>query len=330
MGSKQPNKSLEEIKNRMLGDYLRRLIAGENIILSGMCNKAYGGSQGAFSLVLSEINKSFAASSSAGIDMYNAIKIDSKTRSGVYFYNYFDLDTLVSYYTFLQKIVETIPAVKEKNYHRYLCSDDISFALKESTDWLLKNQNTPATHFYNRNEPIKPLLTSDGKFAPVRTMSLTVFDKKYPNEKYCQTVLDDYIEKSHNMEEDVIEFDGQTYYVERAIDYISYPDMRPIQYIEAHSKTSKLIGYVDPFGNSYVGGVSNEDGDFAFYSDGATVYRDRTNAVIKTDKIFRRSRNKNFKFTSSRNMSSNSLSKSNPDSNTKLDDDIDTDDTPLK
>lgn len=124
------------------------------------------------------------------------------SRRSMPIYDYFDLDTLYSYYKFIENIFSNGGGGKRFFY----TVQDFDKALQKAKLMLLSNEGIDVSGYYNLNDPIKCLTKSitmtNGKkrevFAPERTMSPTEFVKKYGNlYSECEANLDKYMKEKH-------------------------------------------------------------------------------------------------------------------------------------
>lgn len=121
------------------------------------------------------------------------------SRQGVPIYDYFDLDTLYSYYKFIEKIFKTNNGGK-KYFHTI---QDFENSLKSAKLMLVGNEGIQTSGYYDSKNPItcltKTITMANGKnrevFAPEKTLSPTEFVKKFGNGLYvdCEDNLDAYM-----------------------------------------------------------------------------------------------------------------------------------------
>lgn len=209
-------------------------------------------------------------------------------------YNYFDLDTLISYGRFLQKVVETIEKTSYGRFRNRITTREFTDAINVSREWLVKNSGTELTHGYNPNRPIGYLKDENGRLAPEGTMSLKDFDKKY-TEEACEKALEDYIEfgLEHGK---IISFDGKRFAVNEKKTYRTYPEEYDVNFIRASGRAGEIWGYVDLDDRPYYGNVYTFDGDnYQFYDVAEGIeYKEKRNDTGKIksfDKIYRRPTN---------------------------------------
>lgn len=106
-------------------------------------------------------------------------------------YNYFDLDTLVAYYKFLDILFEEIQAESERRRRNFTTADDINVALYKTSEYMIRNKRTEDSGYYkgyavletDRYGRLSPLKTNNNKVKNKIAYYLSALEE-YFNDKY--------------------------------------------------------------------------------------------------------------------------------------------------
>lgn len=206
-------------------------------------------------------------------------------------YNYFDLDTLVSYGRFLQKALENVNAVAASNPRGRIPTRSFFSAIDAAQTWMMKNKGKMETGCYDPDHPVGLLRDENRRLAPESTISMQDFDKRY-NETVCEEALEDYIDFGLEHGE-LISHNGKKYEIRTVNHHRTYPDDYSVRFIRACRRDGMLYGYVDQSNAPYFGDVYNiEDDQFVYYdtADGLDVMdKSNTPGVKSFGKLYRRS-----------------------------------------
>lgn len=290
MATKKTTLDPIKVKEKMLKAYMRRQVSGMGSLihqigyLSGMESRD----------IYNAISENFAnprgyrrEDSALGIiddDIRNVHKSQAV-------YNYFDLDTLISYGRYLQKALENVNAVAATKPRGRVSSRDFFSAISGAGSWMVKNRSKMETGGYDPDRPIGYLRDENGKLAPESTISMQDFDKRY-SEEVCEEALEDYMDFGLEHGE-LYSYAGKKYEIRTENTHRSYPDDYTIRFIRGCRRDGMLLGYIDQSGNPFFGDIYDiVDDQFVYYdtADGLEVL-DRSNApsVKKFNKLYRKS-----------------------------------------
>lgn len=270
----------EEIfDEKMLRQYMKRQISGKNSIIAGLTHKFACSHREIYSMIHSNFIKGALGqdhSYSVLNRLYRDIELNKTKKFTVY--NYFDLDTLIAYQSYLQYIVDEMDNNKIKNGRRYPIREDFLNAIKSAPNWLKDNQNTETTGYYDYYNPVS-FLEDSGYLRPEKTMSQVDFEKKYNmadaedklykylDAKHKKPVVkeiaeeDPVFEKEAKLEGEQLTYDSQEYNIIRQDIYYDR-DCFPIRNIYAYCREGRdtLIGTFDLSGKVYYGELYNSEG----------------------------------------------------------------------
>lgn len=282
----KPKLDATMFKEKMLEEYMRRQVSGMG---SWISERAY-----AVGIEPKDmydfLNESFCNPTGMPRATSPLGKIDEDImyrHKGKAVYNYFDLDTLISYGRFLQKVQDNMYMASYGRARNKITSKDISDSVNMARDFMVKNGGTFATHFYNPNKPISCNKDIYNRLDPRSTMTPTNFKKKY-DESVCEEALNEYLDfgLEHGK---LITLGDKKYEVISQENYYGIGDM-PIRYIRAGRRDSMILGYMDMENRLYSGKVFKLEDDEMVYVDtaeGIEIF-DKENApkVKKFDKLY--------------------------------------------
>ncbi len=279
-----------QVKEKMLKAYMSRQVSGMGTLINGIAY-AYGIESRDVYNALAEgfANPRGYRRENSALGIIDDDIRDVHKYQGVY--NYFDLDTLISYGRFLQKALDGVTELKEKRLERKDFRMSFFSVINGAQSWMLKNKGKVETGYYDPDHPIGYLRDEAGRLAPESTISMQDFYKRY-NETVCEEALEDYIDFGLEHGE-LISHNGKKYEIRTINHHRTYPDDYSVRFIRACRRDGMLYGYVDQSNSPYFGDVYNiEDDQFVYYdtADGLDVM-DRENApsVKKFDKLYRKS-----------------------------------------
>ncbi len=274
------------VKAQMLEEYMRRQVSGMGTWIN---ERAY-----AVGIEPKDmydfLNESFCNPTGMPRATSPLGKIDEDImyrHKGMAVYNYFDLDTLISYGRFLQQVQENMYKASYGRTRNKITSRDISNSVNLAREFMVKNAGTLNSHFYNPNKPISCNKDIYNRLDPRPTMTPANFKKRY-NESVCEEALSDYLEfgLEHGK---LITFDGKKYEIAKQENYYNI-DAEPIKYVRAGRRDSMILGYLNVNGSPYFGDVYKMEDDEMVYvdtADGVEIL-DKENApnVKKFDKLY--------------------------------------------
>lgn len=285
-------KPIEEI---ILRQYLKRKIALKNSLFSGMTSSFRDEAK----IMRNNIFKHFAsgkdgvcAATRSNINLMDVREHIRDTGNRMSPYNYFDLDTLIAYDSFLEMIIDSADANRIKDRKSVFDLNHFDTAIKYTVPkYFIENAGKFETGYYDINCPVRILRNERKRPTPERTPDATSFDKKYST-SYCDDLLMQYLDEKHpedrilvseenKYEEDPSIYDfvylGEKYRIESAEYYLG-DDSQPIRYIVAYSLDRKINirGYFDMSMTEYVGNIYDLDDNFIAVAEdsGVDIYED--------------------------------------------------------
>lgn len=283
---------MEEKELEILHKYMLRRIAEKNMVFSGMSYKFHETSK----LMRENIYRNFARgdmkyfSPTAGnINMDNINDDIYKNGKAVSAYNYFDLDTLIAYDSYLEHVIDEIYNSRENDGRRYFLLKDFSEVIDTKVPtFFIKNAGTKETGYYNLSRTIGTLKDKNNKITYKRTPDKKSFEKYSKFE--CNQLLEKYLKEKHaerseadgdmDTTHDSIEIHGKKFYIVKQEVYLN-SNFSPIKYIEGVTEDyhTKIMGFVDLSGDVYHGDVYDTEGNYlydkersglAMFGEGAT------------------------------------------------------------
>ena len=114
-----------QLNNDDVRNILLRLVSKNNTSLSSLFASAYSGQKQGYSKAFSGLLNVFVCQSKNGYS--DAVNYVLKLREGTpyYAFNFFDIDTLYAYNTFLEEIINTLDAIKKEQRLTPKIVDDI-------------------------------------------------------------------------------------------------------------------------------------------------------------------------------------------------------------
>lgn len=254
-----------------LRKYLRRQIAEKNNQYNGI-TKGFV-IQGR--MMRSDIIRQF---SRGCIDSYRiADKLATSSRD-LSAYNFYDLDTLIAYNAYMDRVILEAENNKRRRNGRYFVSGDLDKAINLDTPkYFLANAESEATGYYKPKHAVTALTDDNNKLVYERTPDKRAFEKKY-NMYELEKMLRKYLEEKYRRyhinnssdeelytEEELFPIEnicGRDYFITKDQPYCN-EHFAPIRYIEGHTKDGRLriIGYVDCQGQEWCGDVYDFNGN---------------------------------------------------------------------
>ncbi len=273
-------------KQRMLEEYMRRQVSGMGTWISERAYAVGIAPKDMYDL----LNERFCnpMGKPRGLSALGEIDEDIiYVHKGKAVYNYFDLDTLISYARFLQQVQENMYKASYGRYKNKITSKDISQAVALARDFMTKNAGRAESHGYNPNSPLGLIRDEAGRLAPKSTLTPKNFEKKY-NESVCEEALDDYLNFGLETGE-IISFGDKKYEVgfERTL-YTK--NLEPVRYIRAGRRDVMLLGYLNMDGKPFSGRVYEMVDDNLKYYDDANglevLTKENAPMIKKFDKLY--------------------------------------------
>ena len=185
----------------MIRDYLLRRIARKNKRISGCLKQVVKSNRGSYNVGFNEILGFFAG----GLDGSTMTQIfdhmDRNQTKRFAPYNYFDIDTLNSYDTYLQTILTETDLVAHANGHKWSTAQDFhrGFASAKSIWREGMRKSSHSNGYYNSSRPVTVVKGKSNGYTvlnPKKTMTEEQFAKKY-NEGECAKQLYAYLQMKH-------------------------------------------------------------------------------------------------------------------------------------
>ena len=185
-------------KEEMMRDYLLRKIARNNFRISGYLNNGEKSAKNVYSDGFNEILSFFARGLDTAV-MKKIYRHMARTENKHYVpYNYFDLDTLISYDAYLESIFQEVDKIT---------TDDSSSSKFHKGFNIAKNnwretRHTPSVNngYYNYDWPIGLMRSRENgclQLSPKKALSEEQFEKQY-DENECINSLGSYMEFKYN------------------------------------------------------------------------------------------------------------------------------------
>ncbi len=286
----------------VLRKYMLRRIADKNKLFSGQTSKFLDDAK----LLRNDMYSRFAGGSKYLGEIYADIESRGTKMAP---YNYFDLDTLISYDRFFECVLNCAKTNKSVANRYYYKAMDFDRAINRDVPrYFDAYSGKKESGYYNRECPII-LFQKDGRLAFSRTPDKKSFEEKYPL-WYLNNLLSDYnrerfseritrantaveaIEDTlDSMEDDLDDLYpgqmvcGKEYRVFDNKSYLGDSDY-PIQYVRGSSLDGRVevVGYVNIEGDEYIGRVYDFDGNVLcesvdsgldYYVDGKKVGKEK-------------------------------------------------------
>lgn len=272
---------MEEKDLKVLRNYLRRKIAEKNSEFGGMSSRFMEESK----LWRTVIFRNFAqgdagkfSQTTGNINLQYIYEDISKNNKSISPYNYFDLDTLIAYDSYLGQIIECIEDSRKSDGRRYFMPKDFHEAIgRKVSKFFVKNAGTSETGYYNLSRTIVPLKDNNNKLIYERTPGKKAFENNY-SEEDCNRLLQKYLSERHlekfEIDEDMesmyesIEIYGKKFYITSTEVYLD-ANCSPIKYIVAvtEDNCTEIRGFLKLSGEIYYGDVYDTDGNFVYDRD---------------------------------------------------------------
>ena len=281
----------------MMRDYLLRKIARKNKRISGCLKQVVKSNRGSYNIGFNEILGFFAGGLETDAMRQIFDHMDRNQTKRYAPYNYFDIDTLNSYDTYLQTILSETDIVAHRNGHYRATAVDFhkGFASAKSV-WRENIRKSNASNgYYNYTRPITIARTVQNGyrvFAPKKPMTDEQFAKKY-NENECAKELYAYLEMKHHGIDvyakpvAVDETQQETYSFKYrglplTLDVISkeyYTDIEgtALTSITAEGKEGRLYTTIYNDGRVYNGDLYDFDGNVVQVDGGGQVFYENKN-----------------------------------------------------
>lgn len=172
--------------------YLMKLISDKYKILRGQLYKAFG--QGGYASAYSEIiNKFMGGNYTTERRMINEHK-ERFSKKGYADYNYFDLESLYSYLTFLTMLTDKINDYTYHNGRREVTSRIYSTALADTIQFFTRNKEQESTGYYTGSVVLSRKEGDHAELNPVKTNNDKVDMSKARD---YQAFIQEYVESKH-------------------------------------------------------------------------------------------------------------------------------------
>lgn len=289
----------------ILRNYLRRKIAEKNMKFAKMSSKFQNPAK-AFRI---ELFRTFARGTSgsnaaipSNLNIMSVFEHMNRYCTGVSPYNYFDLDTLIAYDAFLDRLFFEAEAFKDKDCRDFYNISDFEKAKYVTHKFFVENEGTMQTGYYDLSCPVRILRNENRRPVFERTPTAKSFDRQYKF-TYCEELLDDYLAEKHlpqsviateevknvnqqELEESDVQSQGEDCDflfrgVPYLIDFVEYyldSELNPIRYVYANSldNTSILSGCFDSRMEPYEGEIYDmEYNEVTHRHSGVSVMRVR-------------------------------------------------------
>lgn len=282
----------------MIRDYLLRRIARKNKRISGCLKQVVKSNRGSYNVGFNEILGFFAG----GLDGTTMTQIfdhmDRNQTKRFAPYNYFDIDTLNAYDTYLQTILSETDLVAHSNGHKWSTAQDFhkGFMSAKSIWREGMRKSNHANGYYNYSRPITVAKGREGGYTvlkPKKPMTEEQFEKKY-NEGECAKQLYAYLQMKHygidvfaqaEVEQETIERE-QYSYIHRGrllkLDVLKkeyYTDIegRGLTSITAEGREGRLYTTNYNDGRVYDGDLYDLDGRLVQVDGGGQVFYENKN-----------------------------------------------------
>jgi hypothetical protein len=205
----------------MIRDYLLRCVADRNKRISGCLHSVVKSNRCSYNVGFNEILGFFANGINSEIMTQVFEHMENNPQKKFSAYNYFDIDTLYAYDTYLKSILSETDIVSAMSGHRYATATDFQkgFSVAKSKWADMFKESSQENGYYNARTPVKLAKTLDADgytiLNPKKAMSEEQFNKKY-NKFECKKALVDYLEYRHNVKNNMR--DSQT----DVFNYIKY------------------------------------------------------------------------------------------------------------
>ena len=272
----------------ILRKYIKRKIAGKNTIFAKMTS---GFKQSAKTLRW-DVFEAFACGRHSS-NAFTSSRSDLRdARDHIFFhntnmspYNYFDLDSLIAYDSFLDQVLNEASISRMQDRRKMFEPKDISRAIKNTLNKFVAEAGTFATGYYDDDHPLTIMRDEDKTPIFEKTPDARSFEQKYPL-SYCDRLYMDYLEEKYPTHEEIKPSReiGEVFdfiyagdkYITRSEEYYLDTNQYPIRYIIADSlkKDKELRGFFDLSMREYVGDVFDLDHNYKYSSEetGVDVY----------------------------------------------------------
>ena len=171
----------------ILRKYIKRKIAGKNMIFAKMTS---GFKQSAKTLRW-DIFEAFACGRHSS-NAFTSSRSDLRdARDHIFFhntnmspYNYFDLDSLIAYDSFLDQVLNEASISRMQDRRKMFEPKDISRAIKNTLNKFVAEAGTFATGYYDDDHPLNIMRDDDKTPLFEKTPDARSFEQKYPL-AYC-------------------------------------------------------------------------------------------------------------------------------------------------
>ena len=184
-----------EINYKQLRDYLLREVSSTNKFIMGILNSDARSNRDIFNNAFNEILDIFFGCKNSSIR--SEILYDSSKRATKYSpYSYFDVNTLICYRLFLQKLFEFSKDESRRHHRTWAIAPDLTVGLKDVRLWLVNNAYTESSGYYNSIKPVSLEYTVRGGqtiLNPRKALSEQSFNDRY-DRRECETMYREYME----------------------------------------------------------------------------------------------------------------------------------------
>lgn len=182
----------------MIRDYLLRTISDKVVLFEGKLSRFRKKGEITYSGFFKELVR-FFSNDFDGDEIRKIFYLRNRdTHKNFAIYNYFDIDTLISYNKFLETVLDEIDnnMLEDKRY--ILEMSDIKSGYESAKKIWKSCEGKPCEKngFYNKQCPVKCFVGKDGVISPRKAYSSAYFNKKYDRHE-CIKEINSYIMDKH-------------------------------------------------------------------------------------------------------------------------------------
>jgi len=256
----------------ILRDYFRKKIAEKNTEFSKMSSRFIPEAKKFRKDLFTSFARAQHSSNAATTSNLNLMKVREhidRYITDMSPYNYFDLDTLIAYDAYLDRVFLEAETLKNRDIREFYNITDFETARYNASKYFIENAGTVQSGYYDLSCPVRVLKNENGKLMYEPTLYGSKFDKKYKGVD-CEILLYDYMEeKKTKIEEsksqkqpekpqeekvETFEYNAKTYVIDSSTLYMG-PNFCLVHYIVAHevNNSTSLVGYFDKDKKPYFG-----------------------------------------------------------------------------
>ena len=271
-----------ELNEEKIRAYLLRQIANKNKTIVGMMSNEARSYRNGFNNGFNEILSAFSGGLNTGTMERVFDHIAENPKKSYSAYNYFDIDTLIAYNSYLENIIICVDGVAAGYRHMKPTANDFRTGFKTAKEEFRKYAGKEGSGYYNTSKPVTLAYTYRNGYKvldPKKPMSRDAFAKKY-NEKDCQDEVNKYLSIRHNKESRTIGnhvheyvYNGKKYLLDvvKKEQYTS-DEGYGVTYIEARGAIGTLMGTYFQDGSVYEGDLYDLDGELVEMDGGGEVF----------------------------------------------------------